>query len=79
MFKRRARLHGFIVSVKASRHLKHAFKCSLGISLLSLPGFLPLGSPGRCLTGVFGWRTEALGQAMSGIRIRACHGQGSPF
>lgn len=39
----RLRLHidEVIQSFQNSRHLKHAFKCAFGISLLTLPGHLP--------------------------------------
>lgn len=54
MYRRRARLHRFIASIKTSRHLKHAFKCSLGITMLALPGYLPIGSPGELTLAIQG-------------------------
>ena len=34
-------------SVARSSHLQHAIKNSIGVALLSLPAFLPIGSPGK--------------------------------
>ena len=47
MYERRARLHEFLASIRHSRHAKYATKCALGISLLSLPGYLPFDSAGQ--------------------------------
>jgi hypothetical protein len=43
----RLRVDENLNSIQHSRHLKHAFKCALGVSLLSLPGHLPASTPGK--------------------------------
>lgn len=43
----RVRLDERIQAFKHSRHLKHAFKCAFGISLLTLPGHLPASNAGE--------------------------------
>lgn len=46
VYRLRIRLDDRIQSVQNSRHLKHAFKCAFGISLLTLPGHLPASNAG---------------------------------
>lgn len=42
----RIRLSKWLASAKHSKHNHYAFKMALGVMLLSLPGYLPLGSSG---------------------------------
>ncbi|KAL1705659.1 hypothetical protein EV121DRAFT_279390 [Schizophyllum commune] len=43
----RLMLSRFLRSLLHSSHVKHAFKNAMGVALLSIPAFLPNGSPGR--------------------------------
>ena len=47
MLNLRLRLAPLIRSVLHSKHLQHAFKNALGVGLLSIPAFFPVGSPAR--------------------------------
>ena len=46
MYARRIKLHELADKMRHSRHLKYGVKCSLGISLLTIPGHFPTDSPG---------------------------------
>lgn len=45
----RIRLSKWLASAKHSKHNHYAFKMALGVMLLALPGYLPLGSSGTSL------------------------------
>ncbi|RDB24188.1 Uncharacterized protein C26F1.08c [Hypsizygus marmoreus] len=51
-------LSGYLRSVEHSPHLRHAFKNAAGISILSIPAFLPIDSPG------YNWFKTYYGQWM---------------
>ncbi|KDQ53035.1 hypothetical protein JAAARDRAFT_61594 [Jaapia argillacea MUCL 33604] len=55
----RLRLSRLLRSAQHSSHLRHALKYAGGVAILSIPAFLPLGSPGRhWFTSVHGpWMT----------------------
>lgn len=38
-----------IRAIQHSSHLRHALKNAIGVALLGLPAFLPVGSPGWCI------------------------------
>ncbi|GLB35274.1 putative fusaric acid resistance protein-like [Lyophyllum shimeji] len=54
----RLRLSRYAKSVKHSPHLRHAFKNAAGITVLSIPAFLPVTSPGNA------WFRSYFGQWM---------------
>lgn len=43
----RAKLSRLLRRIQHSKHARHAIKNAVGVTLLAVPGFLPLGSPGR--------------------------------
>lgn len=44
----REKMSRLLRRIKHSKHVQHGVKNAVGITLLAVPGFLPLGSPGEC-------------------------------